>query len=154
MSEIANDQDFRKALDGLAIDDQRRIGAAFVESVIDFSSDDRVREAVKAAREGMSAEMQSAVFKSAKKASLDSHARCGADADWSCQADYFVARAASAVVAPPGQMKSDNVAWLAAVHARMAKTCASVDAPEDLADQERQSQYRLLSDFLQSAESA
>ena len=148
MSAISNDTDFRKALDGLDDTTQRKVGADFVESVLDLNSDERVKEALKVAREGGSEEFLSAVFKNAKKASLDSHARCGSEGDWAEQAAYFVARAATAVVAPPGQSKSDNAAWLAAVNARMARTCESIDAAEDAAGQESARQYRVLADYL------
>jgi len=148
MPEITNDTEFRKALDGLGLDDQRKVGAAFVDGVVDLNSDERVGQALRAAREGLSGDLLAAVFKNAKKASIDSHARCGSEGDWADQAAYFVARAATAIAAPPGQSKTDNVAWLAAVNARMARTCESIDGEADAAGQESKRQYRILAEYL------
>lgn len=148
MSEITNDTEFRKALDGLGLDEQRKIGADFVEQVLSLNDDARVKQAIEVARGGGSDELLQTAFKSAKRASIDSHARCGSEGDWAEQAAYFVARAATACVAPEGQSKTENVAWLAAVNSRMARTCQSIDAAADAAGQESARQYGLLADYL------
>ncbi len=148
MSAITNDTEFRKVLDGLGLDEQRKIGACFVEQVLPLNLDARVTQAIEVARGGVVGDLLQSAFKSAKRASIDSHARCGSEGDWAEQAAYFVARAAAACVTPEGQSKTDNVAWLAAVNTRMARTCESIDAAEDAAGQESARQYGLLADFV------
>ncbi|MEZ5841512.1 MAG: hypothetical protein R3D02_14150 [Hyphomicrobiales bacterium] len=147
MAEIQNDTAFRKALDGLDIDRQRKVGAMFVRAVLPLIADERVTAAVDAAERGASGDMLSAAFQGARRASIDWHTRCGAEGDWKEQAAYFVARAAAALVAPPAHVKSGNPAWQAAVNARMARTSLSIDG-EAAATRENEAQYRILAGFL------
>lgn len=142
---ITQDTDFRQALDKLGLRQQRRIGAAFVRNVLVFNS--AVTKVVDvAANEDSTADELALAFKQAKAATLDSHTRCGADSDWQAQAGYFVARAASALVAPEKQAKAP--AWEAAANARMARTCGHIDAADESMHEEGEAQYRLLEQFL------
>ncbi|MBU1722823.1 MAG: hypothetical protein KJ892_03080 [Gammaproteobacteria bacterium] len=145
---IMNDSDFRKELEQLSLAHQRRVGAAFVRNVLELSVDPAVTKVVDTAAnaEDVTDDELALAFKNAKAAALESHTRCGADSDWQAQAGYFVARAASALVAPVKQAKSP--AWEAAANARMARTCGMIESADESMHEESEAQYRLLEQFL------
>jgi hypothetical protein len=147
MSEIDNDKAFRTALEALGIDQQRTVGALFVDHVLDLSDDARVAQALAAAREpNIADEALDFARRSIKAASLEAHTRCGADGEWAEQAGYFVARAAEACLEPEGRSRSP--AWKAAMNARMARTCLAADSDEDTHDSESRAQYQILTRYL------
>ena len=142
---ITQDTDFKQALDKLGLVQQRRVGEAFVRNVLALNP--AVTKVVDAAaNEDTTADELAVAFKQAKAAALDSHTRCGSDSDWQAQAGYFVARAATALVAPDKQAKPPG--WEAAVNARMARTCGHIDASDESMHEESEAQYRLLEQFL------
>ena len=145
---IMNDSDFRKELEQLSLAHQRRVGAAFVRNVLELTVDPAVTKVIDTAAnaEDVTDDELALAFKNAKAAALESHTRCGADSDWQAQAGYFVARAASALVAPVKQAKSP--AWEAAANARMARTCGMIESADESMHEESEAQYRLLEQFL------
>ncbi len=145
MSRIKSDSEFRQTLDGLSLEQQRTIAARFVENVLDLSGDVRLPAVVAAA--ASSGDLETA-FKTAKKVSLEAHARCGSEGDWNDQAGYFVARGAQAAVEPQVRTAGKNPAWKAAIQCRMARTCLAAEVDEDSHDMETGAQYQLLSDYL------
>jgi hypothetical protein len=150
MTDISNDTEFRAALDGLDAAGQRLVAARFVENVIALCSDERVARVMRVAGESRSSEGELAdAQKTARAATFDCHTRCGSEGDWSEQAGYFVARAATAALTPGGQMPS-GPAWQAAMSCRMAQTSLSIVSGDDAAGQESKQQYRILSEFLDS----
>jgi hypothetical protein len=150
MSRITNDTEFRKALDALDATRQRLVAAGFVENVIALCSDERIARVVAVAGNNDAAEGALAeALKTARAATFDCHTRCGSEGDWSEQAGYFVARAATAALTPPGQMPS-GPALQAALSCRMAQTSKSIVSGDDTAGQEGEQQYRTLSEFLDS----
>jgi hypothetical protein len=151
MTEITNETQFRETLKALSLSDQRAVGARFVEHVASMSDDERISFAIRVAgNKDAAVDELAAAYKSAKAAAMDCYTRCGADADWSEQAGYFVARAASAVVVPEKDVGSDGPAWAAAMNSRMARTCAIIDSDADAESQETGQQYRILEDYLKS----
>lgn len=149
MTEITNETQFREVLKGLSLSDQRAVGARFVEHVASMAEDERIAFAIRvASNKDAAVDELTAAHKSAKAAAIDCYTRCGADADWSEQAGYFVARAASAIVAPEKDIGSDGPAWTAAMNGRMARTCAIIDNNADAESQETGQQYRILEEFL------
>ena len=150
MTRISSDIEFRKALDGLDATRQRLVAARFVESVIALCSDERISRVIAVAGDSDASDSALAeALKTARAATIGCHARCGSEGDWSEQAGYFVARAATAALTPPGQMPS-GPAWQAALGCRMAQTSMSIVTGDDMAGQESELQYRILSDFLDS----
>lgn len=145
---IMSDTDFRKELEQLSLVQQRRVGAAFVRNVLELTSDPAVAKVVDTASntETVGEDELALAFKNAKAAALESHTRCGADSDWQAQAGYFVARAASALVAPAKQVKTP--AWEAAANARMARTCGMIESADATMHEESEAQYRILEQFL------
>ncbi len=149
MSSITNDSEFRTALSALSDQQQRAVGALFVENVINLNGDDRVAQALAAARDPeISDDVITMVRHAIKAASLEAHARCGSDGKWTDQASYFVARAAEACVEPEGRAQGKGPAWKAAMSARMAKTCLAAESDEDAHDSESQAQYQILTSYL------
>ena len=151
MSSITNDSEFRQALSRLSEAQQRTVGALFAENVVDLNQDDRVAQALAAARDpDISDEVMTMVRHAIKAASLEAHARCGSDGKWVDQAAYFVARAAEACVEPQVLSQGKGPAWKAAMSARMAKTCLAAESDEDAHDSESQAQYQILTRYLDS----
>ena len=74
---------------------------------------------------------------------------CGKDADWSAQAEHFVAMAYAAVLTPEPQIiTKTNLAWKAAIQARMARNCAMIEQDHGEVENEAVKQYEIASDFL------
>ena len=146
---ISNDGEFRDALAGLNLQQQRVVGSQFVKHVLELSDDPRVAQSLQAATDTEIGEAAlSLVRRSVKAASLDAHTRCGADGEWTDQAGYFVARAAEACLEPEERSGSKGPAWKAAMSARMARTCLAAESDEDSHDVESRAQYQILTSYL------
>ena len=151
MSSITNDSELREAINALSEPEQRLVGALFVENVIGLNDDERVAQALAAARDPeISNEVMTMVRHAIKAATLEAHARCGADGKWTDQAGYFVARAVEACVEPQVRTQSKGPAWKAAMSARMARTCLAAESDEDAHDSESRAQYQILTRYLDS----
>lgn len=156
MSQINNDNEFKNTLMQLSTEQQRIVGALFVENVLSLCDDKRIRSALTVARTpGPDPEELANVYKSAKTTSTETFTQCGKDADWLGQASHFVAAAAAACVTPKAQLKQgDNLAWVAAMHARMARTFSTIAGGEGSENTETQTQYHILADYLKSIASS
>lgn len=151
MGQISNDEEFRQALHTLDATQQRMIAARFVQHVLPLSSDDRLNQVVKVASDSDASEAALAdALKTARAATFDSHTRCGSEGNWTEQAGYFVARAATAAVTPLAQSKGGSPSWQAAMSSRMAKTSILIDdeSSEAPTHTENEWQYEILSDYL------
>ena len=84
----------------------------------------------------------------ANTARVESFTQCGKEADWSAQVGHFVAKAAVACVKPAEA--GGNLAWDAAMQARMARTCQTVADGAGTDNREAEAQYRTLEAFLNS----
>ncbi|RDH82060.1 MAG: hypothetical protein DIZ78_16665 [endosymbiont of Escarpia spicata] len=147
---ISNDQELRKVLDELPTTEQRDLGCRFVVSVRHLSEDPRIGQALEviAERSGQPDEMLSA-YKGVKALSNQTYTACGRDADWAIQAEHFVAAAAVACLLPEGQISNNtNLAWKAAVQARMAKNCEMILNDAGEVDNEAQKQYAIAEAFI------
>ena len=150
MPSISNDQDLRAALDKLSLADQRLLGARFASSVLNLSGNARLAKVAEAAMEPdlSDAEMEEN-FKAAKSIAVQTYTACGSDADWAAQAEHFVAMAYTAVLTPEAQIVTKtNLAWKAAIQARMAKNCAMIDQDQGDVQNEAVKQYEITVDFL------
>ncbi|MDD2880113.1 MAG: hypothetical protein PHQ58_06725 [Rhodoferax sp.] len=144
---IQNDKDFRAALAALPITGQRQVAARFVRQVLDLCGDVRVRAALAAAeRADISAAELVLVAQSVHSARVESYTQCGRDTGWAPQAGHFVAKAAEACVRAAAT--GDNLAWDAAMQARLARTCQTVAEGIGTENNEAQAQYQLLDTFL------
>jgi hypothetical protein len=146
---ISNDKEFKAALAGLPASRQRQVAARFVERVHPLSNDVRVKAALDAAgRPDISDAELTVVAQAANTARVESFTQCGRETDWTAQAGHFVAKAAVACVKPAEG--GDNLAWEAAMQARMARTCQTVADGSGTEHREAEEQYRILEAFLNS----
>ena len=151
MQEITNDKEFSETLDNLSMEQQRAVGALFVENVLKLSDDPRVAKALEAAKDTeIDEDALNLARRNIKAASLEAHTRCGAEGEWLDQAAYFVARAAEACLEPQVRSKGKGPAWKAATAARMARTCLAADTGEDAHGSERHDQYDILTKYINS----
>ena len=150
MTQIANDQQLRAALNALTPKEQRLMGARFAGSVMHLCLNDGVRRAGQLALDPDAdpTSLDDAV-KTAKSHTVKTYTDCGKDTNWLEQADHFVAAALVAALTPADQLAAQsNPAWKAAVQARMAKNCEIMVEEEGEAETESDRQYRIASQFL------
>jgi len=146
---ISNDKEFKASLAALPAPSQRQVAARFVERVYPLSNDVRVKAALDAAgRPDISDAELTVVTQAANTARVESFTQCGRETDWTAQAGHFVAKAAVACVKPAEA--GDNLAWEAAMQARMARTCQTVAEGSGTENREAEEQYRILEAFLNS----
>lgn len=152
MTSIQSDMDFKNALSGLALEQQRVIGKRFVERVIELADDPKIKKLLASADEAdLSDAERSGSFSAAKSAAIERYTLCGREADWSRQASHFVAAATAACLTPRDQAEQcRNLAWTAAMNARMARVSANIAAGAAPDDSEAVGQYALLTDFLRT----
>ena len=148
MTRITSDIEFKNRLGALPLASHRKLGAMFVESVLELADDERVRRAVTLAKDGNATDEElAAASKNARAASIDYHTRCGYEGDWKEQAGYFVAKAAAACVMPEDRARAVNPAWEAAMACRMARTCLVIVSGEAAAHDESERQYEIFAAF-------
>jgi hypothetical protein len=149
---ITNDQQLRQALHNLPLETQRKLGAHFVASVGHLSSNPVVSQGLQVAKnpQRTTAELELA-YKSARKLAIDSYTACGRDADWSAQAEHFVAAAITACLLPSEHYsEQENIAWKAAMQARMARNCEMIIQDKGEVDNEASRQYSIAAEILQN----
>ena len=147
---ITNDQQLRQALNDLPLEIQRNLGARFVASVSHLSRNPIITQGLQVAKNSQRtfAELEIA-YKSAKKLAIDSYTACGRDADWSAQAEHFVAAAMAACLLPEDQVtQKENIAWKAAMQARMARNCEMILQDKGAMDNESNRQYAIAMEML------
>ncbi|MFQ5643555.1 MAG: hypothetical protein ACE5FQ_07630 [Thiogranum sp.] len=151
MTAITSESEFRQAIKGLDHDRQRVLAAKFVAHVLDLCNDKRIADVVRIAADSNASDSELAsALHTARETAVECHTRCGSEANWQEHAGYFVARAALAAVTPEAQLAGASAALQAAMSSRMAQTCRSIAAEDDLAVQEAQEQYRILSEYIAS----
>jgi hypothetical protein len=144
---ISNDSELKTVLQGLSTIQQRQVAALFTESVLPLSSDPRVAGAViSAKRPDISDPELAAMYQAAKTAGVESYTQCGRECDWAVQAGHFVSKAATACVQPAEA--GANLAWEAAMQARMARMSETIATGEGTENREAETQYRILEAFL------
>ena len=153
MATIQSDTEFKSALSSLSLEQQRRVGALFVESVIDLSDNPKVRKAVNTASStDLTVDEINDGFQAAKSAAIESYTLCGREADWLKQASHFVASAAAVCLTPQDQSSQcSDLAWSTAMNARMARNCESIAHGKESDHEEASRQYRILQTFLDQA---
>ncbi len=151
MQEIVNDRQFRQVLNALPLEHQRRLGVRFANSVhIPRSGDSTLAKTLDSAMKsaGDSQEREFA-YKSAKSIATNTYAACGTDADWLTQAEHFVAASCAAALTPEDTLsKGISPAWKAALQARMAQNCLSMETDTEVTDNEAQRQYLIALEFI------
>jgi hypothetical protein len=151
VAKIISDHDLRDALNGLNLDQQRRLGGHFAKSVERLVTAERVHRAIATAlREDCTPEELDDAYRAAKAHVTHSYTDCGKETDWLAQADHFAAAAVAAALAPETLVtERQSRAWKAAVQARMAINCAMLESADALDDvTEAQRQYAIANAFL------
>ncbi len=144
---INNDSEFKVALSNLSRAGQRLVAARFAEHVLVLCKDHRISRAVNAAkRSDLTDDEFTAVLQSAKAARVDSYTQCGHECNWNSQAGHYVAEAVLDCFKPVEI--GGNLAWNAAMHARMARTCETIANGSGTDNSEAAAQYRILAEFL------
>jgi hypothetical protein len=143
---IQTDSQFRSALDKLPPPKQRELAARFTESVAALCHDPRLNGVLTAARRSDISDIElNAIYQSAKSACVESYTQCGKDTDWMNQAGHFVCEAAKCCVKPAES--GHNLAWDAAMYARMARTFETIAKGEGTQNRETELQYRLVDEY-------
>ena len=143
---IQTDSEFRSALDKLPTPKQRELAARFTDSVVALCNDPRIQAALSTARRPDITELElGAIYQAANAASVASFTRCGKETDWMNQAGHFVAEAAKSCVKPAE--RGHNLAWDAAMYARMARTCETIANGQGTQNRESELQYKLADEY-------
>ena len=150
MTAIHSDAQFRAALAGLSVEQQRRVGKRFLDNISELSDNPKLEKSL-ALLEGTEVSDQDIAdaFRVASTAARDSYTLCGREADWRRQASHFFAAAAAACLGATGKEGQDQeLAWNTAMNARMARVCEKIAQGEGYDNSEVGEQYKILSDFL------
>jgi len=153
MPSIHSDTEFKSALSGLPLNQQRSVGKLFVGSVIDLSDSPKVKKAIDAIGDtDLSADDIAENFQTAKSVAIDSYTLCGREADWLKQASHFVASAAAVCLTPEDQVSQcgGTLAWSTAMNARMAKNCEAIAHGQESDSEEASRQHQILTTFLKT----
>ena len=147
MTHIANDQDLRNTLNALSTERQRAIGARFAASVGGAARDPRLKKVLEIVALLESPEREDA-YQTAKSITVQTYTACGRDTDWAAQAEHFVAAACVAALTPDSSLTgSTNLAWKAAIQARLANNCLMMENDDAAQDNEAQRQYKITEKF-------
>ena len=153
MQKITSDTEFKAALAGMSETRQRQVAKLFIEHVIELTDGPRVRKAMSFIDDNAPAAEDEIAdgHKLAKAAAIESYTLCGNEGDWRNQAGHFVAAAAVACLSPGPQAGRDgNLAWNAAMNARMARVCEKIAEGKEADNAEAEAQSRILASFLQT----
>ena len=153
MAAIHSDAEFRAALSGLSVEQQRRVGKRFLDSVSELSDNPKLEKSL-AVVEGaeVSAEDIAEACRVAAAAARDSYTLCGREADWRRQASHFFAAAAAACLgAADKEGQGEELAWTTAMNARMARVCEKIAQGEGYDNSEVGKQYEILRAFLDAS---
>lgn len=145
MPTIHNDHALREAINALAPQKQRVLGAQFAQQVSHLTKDDRIKRAIASGlnEQASPAELGDA-YKDAKAYATKTYTDCGKDTDWLAQADHFVAAAIAAALTPESlQSEKQSPAWKAAMQARMAVNCTLIELDDAPETSEAEHQYGL-----------
>jgi len=143
---IQTDSEFRSALDKLPAPKQRELAARFADSVLALCNDPRIKAALNAALRPDITDIElDAIFHYTKAACVESYTQCGKETDWLNQSGHFVAEAAKCCVKPVES--GHNLAWDAAMYARMARTFETIAKGQGTQNREADLQYRLVDEY-------
>lgn len=152
MNKITNDREMKLALERLDPLQLRLVGAAFINGVMDLCHDEHLRRGLAVAQDpDATGEVLKAALKPVSLATLNSHARCGAEGDWQDQANYFIGRAIGSLLGcqDPKRAREKNPAWQVALACRMARLSGELHLDNENPEQEGRNQHAILTAFLE-----
>ncbi len=149
---IENDQQFKQALSGLSIAEQRSLAGQFIDSVAYLNPDPLIARVVTMVRKKIPSSIElDELYNSIKSLAVKTYTACGGDANWSAQAAHFVATASKACLTPVEHLGNNhNLAWKCAMQTRMANNCEMIDSDSDseAIANEAQKQYAITRTFI------
>lgn len=150
MASINNDQQLRSLVDQLPLEQQRALAAEFAQGVAKASENQRLKHALAVALNSDSSEQEREdAYKAAKSIAVKTYNACGRDADWDCQAEHFLAAAIAAALTPDALLSDRlNLAWKAAIQARMSKNCMMIISDSGELENEANRQYQVASRYV------
>jgi hypothetical protein len=160
MAEIKTMKEFKHALEGLSLDQQRIVAARFVAEVLDLTDDDRIKEAQRVAADSTATpDNIMSAYHLAWHAAVESSVHSDMELiDWRKQTAHFVAKACAESLAPAHYgVTIRHLAHNVANHCRMACLCANIEHEEEqpsLANAEEmlnkqiRKQFEILSQYL------
>ena len=161
MDKITNNETFKKTLSVLPLNQQRQIGARFVENVLDLT-DERCTQNVKnlAKKSDITPEELEMAYHVVHSVYVATHPRSDlTELDYCKHAAHLVAEACMNCVSPTyGERKIHHLAENVASYCRMARICSSLhqgkenpnfsDAEEAM-NKEMEAQFKILNSFLE-----
>ena len=150
MPNITNDQQLRSSLERLDIPMQQRLAGLFADNVAKLGKDPRLAQIREIAiSPAADSQLRHEAYRTARSLATGSYTACGQDVDWLDQAEHFVAAAFTTALTGGEQAKEHlNLAWEAAMQARMANNCAMMASISGDIDNEAQKQYRIAGELL------
>lgn len=161
MNKITNNETFKKTLSSLPLNQQRQVGARFVEHVLDLTDERCTNQAQKLAQQSdITPQELEMAYHAVHSVYVATHPRSDlSELDYGKQAAHLVAEACMTCVSPTyGEYKTHHLAENAASYCRMARICASLhqggDSPnfsgaEAAMNKEMQAQFDILNRFLE-----
>jgi hypothetical protein len=160
MNQITDINSFNQALSSLPLDQQRQVGARFVQNVLDLTDQRCIGQVKRIAEQSdISPEELEQAYHAVHAIYVSTNPRSGYfKLDYSVQAAHFVAEACMTIVGPTfvGPRKY-HIAENAASYCRMARMCAAMHQAGESPDfamaekelnQEMESQFEILNDYL------
>lgn len=147
---ITNDEELKSFIETLPFDGQRRLGALFIDNVLDLARDQRVPAALEWVKiPGTAKEVLENALHTAREAVFSTNAPCGRELDFLCTAAHYVALATVACLQPKESFPpGENPACKAAIHCRQARSFALLAQGGDaMGADENLSQYRAAEGF-------
>lgn len=160
MKKIKDYESFQNVLSGLAVAEQRQIGARFVAHVLDLTDNPRLTDAQQTAmKPDLSAEELMDAYHVVHTIYVQTHPRSDlSEVDYTKQAVHFITEACLVCLSPTyPEAKLHRIAEKAAMYCRMARTCANILHDQDRPDledtakalqNEITAQYEIVNQFL------
>ena len=161
MPKISNSDECRKAYSSLSLTQQRRLGARFVANVLDLTDDPQVKNGQEIAEKvGVTADDLNDAYDRVRAVYLSTHPRSGCtELDYKQQAAHFVAEACMICLSPTyPEQHTSHVVDRVAMYCQMARHFSAIqlvggypkfEGVEEAVKKEVDSQYQLLSDYLE-----
>ncbi|HBE93761.1 MAG TPA: hypothetical protein DDW55_15080 [Gammaproteobacteria bacterium] len=162
MSKITTNEAFREALSSLTLAQQRVVGARFIANVLDLTQDSHINQAqAMLSNIDVSAEDLDETYHFIHAIYVHTSPRSHFSLlDYNKQAEHFVAEACMHCLAPTYfEITKHHLAARVSMCCLMARTCASIGHEgnypkftdtEDLVKKEVDTQYEILSEYLES----
>lgn len=161
MPTISTSEDCRNAFTSLSLAQQRRVGARFVGHVLDLTDDPQVKNGQEiAGKAGVTADELNDAYHRVHAVYLATHPRSGCtELDYKQHAAHFVAEACMICLSPTyPERNTAQIAGRVAMYCQLARHFSAIqqqggypkfDGVEEAVKKEVDSQYKILSEYLE-----